>query len=108
MLPLAQEMQQILLRKTLEISQDALTCVYPRYRYHPWTAQQRPVAAVVALDESLLRNFGEVRPRSSQAYDLEMVETEVELSLSQSTVEPTVQQAFQEGIPQIPSENLVI
>src|SRR5271170_5634704 len=108
MLPLAQEMQQILLRKTLEVSQDALTCVYPRYRYHPWTVQQRPVAAVVVLDESLLRRSGEVRSRSSQASELEMVETEVEMSLSQATEEPTAKQAFQEGIPQIPSENLVI
>ena len=97
MLPLAQEMQQILLHKTLEVLWDALTCVYPQYRCHPWTAQLHPVAAVVALDESLLRRFEEVRPRSSQANALEMVKTEVELSLSQATVEPTVQQAFQEG-----------
>src|SRR5271154_396426 len=100
MLPLAQEMQQILLRKTLEVLQDALTCVYPQYRYHPQAAQ--PVNAVVVLDESqVLRLFGEVQPRSYQIY--EVVETEVEVSLSQATVEPTVQQACPEGIP---SENL--
>src|SRR5271155_2761596 len=104
MLPLAQEMQQILLRKTLEVLQDALTCVHPRYRYHPRAAQQCAVDAVVVLDESqVLRRFGEVRPRSYQIYDLEVVETEGEVSLSQATVEPTVQQACREGIP---SENL--
>jgi hypothetical protein len=63
---------------------------------------------LVVHDESLLRRFGEVRPRSSQVYDLEMVETEVELSLSQAIVKPTAQQALQEGIPQTPLKNLVI
>src|SRR5271170_3745746 len=101
MLLLVQEMQQILLHKTLEVLQDALTFVYPRYRYHPRTAQQA-VDAVVVLDESqVLRRFGEVRPRSYRIY--EVVEMEVEVSLSQATVEPTVQQASREGIP---SENL--
>src|SRR5271154_3658624 len=100
MLPLAQEMQQILLHKTLEVLGDALTCVYPRYRCLPWAVRQLAQHAVLVVhDESLLRRFGEVRPQSSQAYVLEMVETEVGLSLSQATVEPTVQQAFQEGIP---------
>jgi hypothetical protein len=92
MLPLVQEMQQILLRKTLEVLRDGLTCVYPRYRCHPWAVQQLAQHAVLIVhDESLLRRFGEVRPRSSQAYDLEMVETEVELSLPQAIVEPTAQ-----------------
>src|SRR5277367_857624 len=98
MLLLVQGKQQIFLHKSLEALWDALTCVYPQYYCHPWEAQQQAVAAVAVLDESLLRRFREVQPQSSQAYDLEMVETEVELSLSQTTVEVTVQQAFREGI----------
>jgi hypothetical protein len=82
MLPLAREMRQILLRKKLETLPGALTCVNLRYRCHLRAAQVQPVAAVVALDESLLRHFEEVRPQSSQAYsDLKVMKTEVELSL---------------------------
>src|SRR5271154_5290675 len=88
MLPLAQEMQQILLRKTLEVLQDVLTCVYPRYRCHPWAAQQAVNAVVVPDESQVLRRFGEVRPRSYRIY--EVVEMEVEVSLSQATVELTV------------------
>ena len=108
MLPLEPKMQQILLRKTLEVLLDALTCVYPQYCCLPWATQQPAIAAVVVRDESLVRRSGEVQQRSSQACQLERVEMEVELSLSQVTEEPTVQQTFWEGIPQIPSENLAI
>src|ERR1700689_52520 len=98
MLQLVQEMQQILLRKILEALWDGLTCVYPQYRCHLWAIRQQVVGAVAVLDGSLLCHFEAVRLQPYQAYDLEMVETEVELSLSQVTVKSTAQQAVQEGM----------